>query len=116
MASRSGSYLIPDSSTYIPDTFTTTSWSTGCASRASGVWSRFTPSEIPAALLGHVERGSRLGAELHDTGKFWTDGDGRTWDTYILAGAAVTNPEALAQMDIPGYESCVEVGREPEGH
>jgi len=75
-----------------------------------------TVVEIPAALLGHVEPGSRLGAELHDTGKFWTDGNGRTWDTYILAGAAVTNPEALAQMDIPGYESCVEVGREPEGH
>jgi hypothetical protein len=64
-----------------------------------------TSIEIPARLLRHLEQGTRLGVPLHDTGR----------DSYILSGAAVTDLEALSQMDIPGHESCVEVGKVREG-
>ncbi len=71
-----------------------------------------TVVEIPAGLLRHVQPGTELAATLRETGRRWQDGEGRSWDTYILAGAAVTDHEALGQMDIPGHESCVEVGRQ----
>ena len=32
-------------------------------------------------------------------------------DTYVVQGWQVTDPEALAHMDIPGHETCVEVPR-----
>ncbi|MBT8223981.1 MAG: hypothetical protein HKP61_08420 [Dactylosporangium sp.] len=62
---------------------------------------RTTSVEIPSGLLVYVEHGSELGAVLTDTGR----------DSFILSGAAVTDTETLAQMDIPGHETCVEVGK-----
>jgi len=34
--------------------------------------------------------------------------------SYILSGAAVDDPEALAQMDIPGHETAVEIPKVTE--
>lgn len=61
--------------------------------------------EIPKRLLQHLERGTRLGVSLQDTGR----------DSYVLSGTAVTDPKALSQMDIPGHETCVEVDKIREG-
>lgn len=61
--------------------------------------------EIPARLLTYLEPGSRLGAILHDTGR----------SSFILSGVPVTDVEALSQMDIPGHETCVEVGKDVTG-
>jgi hypothetical protein len=36
-------------------------------------------------------------------------------DSYVLSGEPVTDATALAQMDIPDHESCVEVGKLQEG-
>lgn len=58
-----------------------------------------TRVEIPHRLLGHVEQGKCLGAHLADTGH----------GSFILTGEPVTDAEALAQMDIPGHETCVEI-------
>src|ERR687887_535670 len=55
--------------------------------------------EIPTRLLAHLQPGTCLGVELHDTGR----------GSVILSGNPVTDTEALAQMDIPGHETCVEV-------
>jgi len=57
--------------------------------------------EIPKKLLEHLVGRPRLAAMLHDTGR----------DSYLLSGVPVTDTEALAQMDIPGHETCVEVGQ-----
>jgi hypothetical protein len=57
--------------------------------------------EIPHRLLAFLESGTRLDARLRDTGL----------GTYVLSGAVVNDPEALAQMDIPGHETAVEVGK-----
>lgn len=64
-----------------------------------------TSLEVPKRLLGYLEPGTRLAADLSDTGR----------DSYVLSGAAVTDAETLAQMDIPGHETCVEVGKRREG-
>ncbi len=61
--------------------------------------------EIPKRLLTYLEADTGLGTPLTDTGR----------DSYILSGASVTDPEALSQMDIPGHETCVEVGKVREG-
>ncbi|MET8364121.1 hypothetical protein ABZU53_11185 [Micromonospora sp. NPDC005194] len=61
--------------------------------------------EIPQRLLQYLEPETRLAVPLRDTGR----------GSYILSGAVVVDAEALAQMDIPGHETCVEVGRSPEG-
>lgn len=58
-----------------------------------------TQVEIPHRLLGHVEVGKSLGVRLDDTGE----------GSFILAGEPVTDAETLAQLDIPGHETCVEV-------
>lgn len=60
--------------------------------------------EIPHRLLGHVERGTSLGAPLHDTGR----------GSFTLSGRPVEDPEALEQMMVPGHETCVEVPRGEE--
>ena len=60
-----------------------------------------TSVEIPSALLTYIEHGSELGAVLTDTGR----------DSLILSGEAVSDAETLAQMDIPGHETCVEVSK-----
>ncbi len=57
--------------------------------------------EIPTRLLGYLERNTRLAAMLHTT----------EHDTFVMSGAAVTDAGALAQMDVPGHETCVEVGK-----
>lgn len=61
-----------------------------------------TSVEIPKKLLRYLEPDTQLGSPLqaaeHD-------------DTYLVSGAAVTDAEALAHMDIPGHETCVEVGK-----
>ncbi|MGH3913440.1 MAG: hypothetical protein ACRDTC_08520 [Pseudonocardiaceae bacterium] len=61
--------------------------------------------EIPVRLLTYLEPGYRLGAVLHDTGR----------DSLILSGVPITDVEALSQMDIPGHETCVEVGKDVAG-
>lgn len=61
--------------------------------------------EIPRRLLEYLEPNTRLAAVLRET----------EHDTYIVSGVAVTDAEALAQMDIPGHETCVEVGLVREG-
>jgi hypothetical protein len=60
--------------------------------------------EIPERLLGFLEPGTNLDAVLRGTGL----------GTYRLTGMMVTDPDALAQMDIPGHESAVEVGKTRE--
>jgi hypothetical protein len=57
--------------------------------------------EIPKALLRHLDGRPRLDAALTDTGR----------DSYVLSGAVVADAEALSQMDIPGHETCIEVGK-----
>jgi len=64
-----------------------------------------TSVEIPKGLLRFLEPDTQLGVPLQDTGR----------DSYILAGAAVLDHEVLMQMDIPGHETCVEVGKIREG-
>ncbi|WP_216216929.1 hypothetical protein [Amycolatopsis aidingensis] len=63
-----------------------------------------TRIEIPHRLLGHVEEGKCLGAHLDDTGR----------GSFILSGRPVTDAAALATMDIPGHETCVEVPTKKE--
>lgn len=60
--------------------------------------------EIPHRLLKHVEPDTYLGALIVDTGR----------GSFVLSGQAVTDTEALSQMDMPGHETCVEVPREKE--
>jgi hypothetical protein len=60
--------------------------------------------EIPHRLLAFLEGGTRLDATLRDTGL----------GTYVLSGKVVTDPQALVQMDIPGHETAVEVGKRRE--
>lgn len=69
------------------------------------VHSSSTSVEIPEQLLEHLEEGTRPDAVLQPTGR----------GTFIVSGAEVTDPEALAQMSIPDYETCVEVGKAKEG-
>jgi hypothetical protein len=61
--------------------------------------------EIPAGLLRHLAGLPCLDAALQDTGQ----------GSYVLAGEPVIDTGALAQMDIPGHETCVEVGRREGG-
>jgi len=61
--------------------------------------------EIPKKLLGYLERDMDLAAVLHATGR----------DSCILSGVVVTDAEALAQMDMPDHETCVEVGKVRKG-
>ena len=60
--------------------------------------------EIPTRLLAYLQPGTCLGVALHDTGR----------GSVILSGNPVTDSEALAQMDIPGHETCVEVAMTSE--
>ena len=60
-----------------------------------------TSVEIPHKLLQYLEPDTELAAPLQDTGR----------DSYILSGAVVVDAEALAQTDMPGHETSVEVGR-----
>ncbi|WP_205741050.1 hypothetical protein [Haloactinopolyspora alba] len=55
--------------------------------------------EIPHRLLRHVETGSYLGSQMVDSGR----------GSFFMSGRAVTDQDVLAQMDIPGHETCVEV-------
>jgi len=61
--------------------------------------------EIPAGLLRHLAGLPDLDASLQDTGR----------GSYVLAGEPVTDATALAQLDIPGHETCVEVGKRKGG-
>jgi hypothetical protein len=60
--------------------------------------------EIPDRLLAFLEAGTRLDAPLRDTGLH----------TFRLSGVRVTDPDVLAQMDIPGHEIAIEVGKARE--
>jgi hypothetical protein len=60
--------------------------------------------EIPQRLLAFLEPGTYLGATLDDTGR----------GSFTLSGSLVTDVDALSQMDIPGHEACVEVGKKEE--
>ena len=57
--------------------------------------------EIPDKLLAFLEDGTGLDVQLRPT----------AFGTYRLAGTVVTDPEVLAQMDMPGHEAAVEVGK-----
>ncbi len=61
--------------------------------------------EIPKNLLKYLERDTALATVLRATGH----------DSCILSGAVVTDVEALAQMNIPDHETCVEVGKVRRG-
>jgi hypothetical protein len=61
--------------------------------------------EIPRTLLRHLAGRPELGAPLRRTVR----------DSYILSGEPVIDAGALAQMDIPDHETCVEVGKLREG-
>ncbi|GAA3749141.1 hypothetical protein GCM10022225_36790 [Plantactinospora mayteni] len=60
-----------------------------------------TSVEIPHELLQYLEPDTELAVPLQDTGR----------GSYILSGTVVVDTEALSQMDIPGHETSVEVGR-----
>jgi hypothetical protein len=64
-----------------------------------------TSVEIPKRLLTYLESNTHLAALLRTTAQ----------GTYVVSGVAVTDANALAQMDIPGHETCVEVGKVREG-
>lgn len=64
-----------------------------------------TSVEIPMSLLEYVEANTTLAAVLHTTDH----------GTYVVSGAAVRDAQALAQMDIPGHERCIEVGKVHKG-
>jgi hypothetical protein len=57
--------------------------------------------EIPDKLLAFVEQGTRLDAVLHET----------AFHTYRLSGSVVTDPDVLMQMNMPGHEMAVVVGK-----
>ncbi|SCL70548.1 hypothetical protein GA0070606_5434 [Micromonospora citrea] len=65
-----------------------------------------TVVEVPAPLMRHLAKNglagvvTRIEAPIIDV---TTDGN------YIIQGARVTDQAALALMDIPGHETCVEV-------
>ena len=69
-----------------------------------------TTVEIPESLLEYLLPGTKLGASLQPTGKRW-HGDSGECDTYTLSGQAVTDPQAMDQMNIPGHECSIEVGK-----
>ncbi|MGO4612533.1 hypothetical protein AB4305_02690 [Nocardia sp. 2YAB30] len=75
------------------DTFAVQGWKTD----------RSDQVEIPHRLLVHTEPGTAV-AGLVDTGH----------GTFLLTGAPVIDPEALAMMKIPGHEAAVEVPIAPE--
>jgi hypothetical protein len=64
-----------------------------------------TSVEIPKRLLRHLDGLPMPMAGMADTGR----------DSYILSGEPVTDAVALAQMDIPDHETCIEVGVHREG-
>ena len=64
-----------------------------------------TSVEIPNPLLRFLEPDTTLAATLSETGR----------DSFILSGQTVTDAGALAQMDIPGHETCIEIGKVREG-
>ena len=64
-----------------------------------------TSVEIPKALLRYLEPNTQLAAVLHVTQQ----------GSFTLSGVAVTDVEALTQMEIPDHETCVEVGKVRKG-
>lgn len=60
-----------------------------------------TSVEIPPRLLGHLEPHTCLGTRLRDTER----------GSFILSGAVVSDSQVLAQLDVPGHETCVEVAK-----
>jgi hypothetical protein len=70
--------------------------------------------EIPESLLRHLPSGVSLAVPLVRTGRQWS-GDGGQCDTYTLTGEPVTDVDALAQIDLPAHEACVEVGPAAQG-
>jgi hypothetical protein len=64
-----------------------------------------TSVEIPTRLLEYLEANTTLAVGLHTTRN----------GTYVVSGAAVSDAQTLAQMDIPGHETCIEVGKVREG-
>jgi hypothetical protein len=71
--------------------------------------------EIPAGLLRYLLPGTELDVPLRSTGKLWRDDHGEDWRTFVLTGAMVSDPAALAQLTIPDHETCVEVGLRRKG-
>ncbi|MFJ8671724.1 hypothetical protein [Streptomyces sp. NPDC093589] len=68
-----------------------------------------TAVEVPTELFEHLEKDGLPPGEfkrLEDPLMVLTPGG-----TYVVQGRAVTDPEALAQMSIPDYESVVEVSK-----
>ncbi|MFD3420203.1 hypothetical protein [Streptomyces decoyicus] len=68
-----------------------------------------TAVEVPTELFEHLEKdGLPFGGlkRLEDPLMVLTPGG-----TYVVQGRAVTDPEALAQMSIPDYETVVEVSK-----
>jgi hypothetical protein len=84
------------------DTYVVQGWSV--AGKSSAI------VEIPESLLRYLEPGTRLGVPLTSTGRRWRGDDGE-WATYTVAGDPVTDPDAIAQMNLPDHEVSVEVDR-----
>ncbi|WP_338770992.1 hypothetical protein V7968_09415 [Nocardia vulneris] len=63
--------------------------------------------EISHPLLAFLEARTCLGVLLQDTGH----------GTFILSGELVSDPDVLAEMNIPDHETCIEVpvGQEIRG-
>jgi hypothetical protein len=64
--------------------------------------------EVPAALLAHLTNDGLSGDVVNLVSPIvhiTPEGN------YIIRGRRVTDPEALGQMTIPDYETCVEVSR-----
>ncbi|WP_432249681.1 hypothetical protein ACRAR1_21635 [Streptomyces sanyensis] len=68
-----------------------------------------TAVEVPTELFEHLEKDGLPSGEirrLKDPIMILTPGA-----TFVVQGQEVTDPEALSQMDIPDYETVVEVPR-----
>ncbi|WP_194816943.1 hypothetical protein [Nocardia sp. XZ_19_385] len=60
--------------------------------------------EIPHQLLGYLEWGTFLDSPLSDTGR----------GTFLVTGNQITDPDTLAQMDIPDHEAGIEIPKGQE--
>lgn len=69
--------------------------------------------EIPESLLQHLRPDTVLAQPLHPTGRRWR-GDSGECATFNVSGA-VLEDEALALLDVPGHEACIEVGLRRKG-
>ncbi len=67
-----------------------------------------TVVEVPARLMAHLTKDGLAGEVInHVPPIVYIKGNGNL----IVQGIRVTDPEAMAEMNIPDHETCVEVGK-----